>query len=58
MYLRELIELLIDELELNGNHKVYIKYDTEYENDIDGVDTIKYGTSPTAEVKYYITNNK
>ena len=58
MYLRELIELLIDELELNGNHKVYIKYNTEYGNNIDGVNTIKYGTSPTAEVKYYITNNK
>ena len=54
MYLRELIDGLIDELERNGNHKVLIEYDTDYDNDIEGIRTVKYSKE---QVVYYITNN-
>lgn len=55
MYLRELIDKLIDELECNGNHKVLIEYDTNYDNDVDGIRTILYNKG--ADTVYYITNN-
>ena len=55
MYLRELIDKLIDELERNGNHKIYIEYDINYGKYIDGIRTVKY--SKGTKIKYYITNN-
>ena len=54
MDLRELIDELIDELERNGNHKVLIEYDTDYDNDVEGIRTVKYSKE---QVVYYITNN-
>ena len=54
MYLRDLIDELIDELERNGNHKVLIEYDTDYDNDVEGIRTVKYLNE---KVVYYITNN-
>ena len=54
MYLRELNDELIDELERNGNHKVLIEYDTDYDNDVEGIRTVKYSKE---QVVYYITNN-
>ena len=54
MDLRELINELIDELERNGNHKVLIEYDTDYDNDVEGIRTVKYSKE---QVVYYITNN-
>lgn len=54
MYLRELIDKLIDELECNGNHKVLIEYDTNYNNDVDGIRAVKYSKD---QIIYYITNN-
>ena len=53
MYLRELIDKLIDELECNGNHKVLIEYDTNYDNDVDGIRAVKYSKD---QIIYYITN--
>ena len=53
MYLRELIDKLIDELECNGNHKVLIEYDTNYNNDVDGIRVVKYSKE---QIIYYITN--
>ena len=55
MDLRELINELIDELERNGNHKVLIEYDTDYDNDVEGIRTVKY--SKGERITYYITNN-
>ena len=55
MYLRELIDKLIDELECNGNHKVLIEYDTNYDNDVEDVRAVKYFKSE--QTTYYITNN-
>ena len=54
MDLRELIDKLIDELECNGNHKVLIEYDTNYDNDVDGIRAVKYSKD---QIIYYITNN-
>ena len=54
MYLRELIDKLIDELESNGNHEVLIEYDTNYDNDVDGIRAVKYSKD---QIIYYITNN-
>ena len=54
MYLRELIDKLIDELESNGNHEVLIEYDTNYDEDVDGIRTVKYSKE---QIVYYITNN-
>ena len=57
MYLRELIDKLIDELECNGNHKVLIEYDTNYNNDVDGIRVVKYSNLEGRQTIYYITNN-
>ena len=54
MYLRELIDKLIDELESNGNHEVSIEYDANYDNDVNGIRTVKYSKE---QIIYYITNN-
>ena len=54
MKLRELINQLIDELEGNGNHKVLIEYDTNYDNDVEGIRVVKYSKD---QIIYYITNN-
>ena len=54
MDLRELIDKLIDELECNGNHKVLIECDTNYDNDVDGIRSVKYSKD---QIIYYITNN-
>ena len=54
MYLRELIDKLIDELESNGNHEVLIEYDTNYDEGVDGIRTVKYSKE---QIIYYITNN-
>ena len=54
MYLRELIDKLIDELEHNGNHEVLIEYDTNYDNNVDGIRAVKYSKE---QIIYYITNN-
>lgn len=54
MDLRELIDKLIDELECNGNHKVLIEYDTNYDNDVDGIRVVKYSKE---QIIYYITNS-
>ena len=55
MYLRELIDKLIDELESNGNHEVKIEYDANYDNNIDGIRTILYNKG--TDKVYYIRNN-
>ena len=55
MYLRDLIDKLIDELECNGNHKVLIEYDTDFDNDVEGVRVVSY--SKGERIIYYITNN-
>ena len=54
MKLRELIDQLIDELQCNGDHDVKIEYDTEYDNNVDGIRTVKYSKD---QIIYYITNN-
>ena len=54
MKLRELIDQLIDELQCNGDHDVKIEYDTNYDNDVDGIRTVKYSKE---QIIYYITNN-
>ena len=55
MKLRELIDQLIDELQCNGDHDVKIEYDTNYDNNVDGIRTILYNKG--ADKVYYITNN-
>ena len=57
MDLVELINKLVEELSINGNHKVFIEYDTEYDNNIDGIRCVKIGKGPMTQVKYYISNN-
>ena len=54
MKLRELIDQLIDELQCNGDHDVKIEYDTNYDNNVDGIRTVKYSKE---QIVYYITNN-
>ena len=54
MKLRELIDQLIDELQCNGDHEVKIEYDTNYDNNVDGIRTVKYSKE---QIIYYITNN-
>ena len=54
MKLRELIDQLIDELQCNGDHEVKIEYDTNYDEDVNGIRTVKYSKE---QIVYYITNN-
>ena len=54
MKLRELINQLIDELQCNGDHEVKIEYNTDYDNNVDGIRTVKYSKE---QIIYYITNN-
>ena len=54
MKLRELIDQLIDELQCNGDHEVKIEYNTDYDNNVDGIRTVKYSKE---QIIYYITNN-
>ena len=55
MYLRDLIDELIDELEANGNHRVLIEYDPDFDSDVEGVRVVTY--SKGERITYYITNN-
>ena len=55
MYLRDLIDELIDELEANGNHKVLIEYDTDFNNEVEGVRVESFFKG--GQITYYITNN-
>ena len=55
MKLRELINQLIDELQYNGDHEVKIEYNTDYDNNVDGIRTILYNKG--TDTVYYITNN-
>ena len=55
MYLRDLIDKLIDELEVNGNHRVLIEYDPDVDRDVEGVRVVPY--SKDELITYYITNN-
>ena len=55
MYLRDLIDKLIDELEVNGNHRVLIEYDPDVDSDVEGVRVVPY--SKDERITYYITNN-
>ena len=55
MYLRDLINKLIDELEVNGNHRVLIEYNPDVDRDVEGVRVVPY--SKDERITYYITNN-
>ena len=55
MYLRDLIDKLIDELEVHGNHRVLIEYDPDVDRDVEGVRVVPY--SKDEQITYYITNN-
>ena len=57
MYLRELIDKLIDELECNGNHKVYIEHYANYDGNIKGIRVVTYTNLEGKQTIYYITNN-
>ena len=55
MYLRDLINELIDELEANGNSKVLIEYDTDFDNEVEGGRVVS--EPKDKRITYYITNN-
>lgn len=46
MDLIELINELVEDLRINGNHEVFIEYDTEYDNNIEGIRWVKIGKGP------------